>query len=173
MLRPLALVTGWLALLLGAATPARADSSFSLGVEGGVMEFDSRASLGAAGAAWGVRGGIGVLGPTRLEARYLSSGHDQSSVREGDAQLRVSLLPGGAAPYLFGGIGFRQSEIQMSSAQISSESLLMLPLGAGLDLPLTGQLFLAPEFTWHHVLSNDLPTATDTWNVSLVLRVDL
>src|SRR5215471_2541655 len=98
MLRPLALVTGWLALLFCAATPARADSTFSLGVEGGVMEFDAHASLGAAGAAWGVRGGIGFFGPTRFEARYLSSERDQASVREGDAQLRLSLLPGGAAP---------------------------------------------------------------------------
>src|SRR2546427_11372508 len=86
---------GAIVVLLGA--PARADSGFSLGVEGGVMEFDSRASLGNAGAAWGLRGGFGFFGPTRLEARYLSAGVEGASAREGEGQLALPLLPGRAA----------------------------------------------------------------------------
>jgi len=171
------------AVVAGSVRPARADAGFSLGVEGGVMEFDARASLGDAGVAWGLRGGIGLFGPTRLEARYLSSGHDlagghSANVREGDAQLRLSLLPGGTTPYLFGGIGLRVSDTNQPGP-VTSDSTLMVPLGAGLDLPLTRQLFLAPEFTWHHRLGTpdpQVPTGMaggDTWNVSLVLRVDI
>src|SRR5215471_21486427 len=94
---------------------ARADNWFSVGLEGGVMEFDSRASLDSSGVSWGLRGGIGLFGPTRLEARFLSAAHDQATytanVREGSAQLRLSLIPHSATtPYAFGGIGMRMTD---------------------------------------------------------------
>jgi hypothetical protein len=172
------------ALWLLAGRAARADSAgFSLGVEAGVMEFDDHASLGSAGMAWGIRGGMGLIGPTRLEARYLAASHDLAGgsidVREGTAQLRLSIIPHlRTTPYAFGGIGVRVAERAMPGNR-TSDSTLLVPVGAGMDLPLCDFLILAPEFTWHHLLG-DAPSAQapddpgkDSWNVSLVLRLDV
>jgi opacity protein-like surface antigen len=169
-------------MVLGVATAARADAGFSVGVEGGVMEFDSRASLNASGIAWGLRGGVGFLGPTRLEARFLSASQDmgqyQATLREGDAQIRVSLIPNTAfTPYAFGGVGLRTSSTTMAGSH-GSDSAMVVPLGAGLDVPLGSNVIVAPEFTWHHRLgvfdgATPPPADTDSWHVSLVLRLDV
>ena len=172
-----------LAAVLCWGSVARADGGFSVGLEGGLMEFNSKASLDSSGMSWGVRGGIGLFGPTRLEARFLSAAHDQSTytanVREGSAQLRLSLIPHSATtPYAFGGIGMRMVDSNMPGAR-PSDSVLVVPLGAGLDLPLADYLILAPEFTWHHLLGDSQdpmdPTqkASDTWNLALVLRLEV
>ena len=162
---------------------ARADGGFSVGLEGGVMEFDSRASLDSSGMSWGLRGGIGLFGPMRLEARFLSAALSQdaytANVREGSAQLRLSMIPNSATtPYAFGGIGLRMTDTTMPGAR-PSDSVLVVPLGAGFDLPLADYLILAPEFTWHHLLGDAQDPmapnqkANDSWNVALVLRLEV
>jgi hypothetical protein len=162
---------------------ALADGGFSVGLEGGVMEFDSRASLDTSGVSWGLRGGIGLFGPARLEARFLSATHDQdthsASVREGSAQLRLAFIPhSSTTPYAFGGIGLRMTDTTMPGAK-PSDSVLVVPVGAGFDLPLADYLILAPEFTWHHLLGDSqdpmAPSlkANDSWNLALVLRLEV
>jgi hypothetical protein len=165
--------------LVGVAPPIRAEPGFSLGVEGGVMQWGPSASFGAAGVAWGLRGGIGLIGNLRLEARFLSARRDLSAgmtatAREGDAQLRVALRSG-LTPYAFGGIGLRSSDIDAPGAA-GSDSAIMVPFGVGLDLPLNRLLVVAPEFTWHHRVDEAMapsPAPDDTWNVALVVRLEL
>ena len=171
------------AALLAASAAARADG-FSVGGGGGGMEFDTRASLGESGLAWGLRGGIGLFGPARLEARFLSAARDldngySASAREGDAQIRLALLPHTAVtPYAFGGFGIRVSDVSMPGPHVS-DGCLVVPIGGGLDLPLWDHFVMAPEFTWHHRLGEPPPpeappaSGNDTWNVSLVVRLDL
>jgi hypothetical protein len=172
-----------LAAVLCWGSVARADNGFSVGLEGGVMEFDSRASLDSSGVSWGLRGGIGLFGPARLEARFLSAAHNQdtytASVREGSAQLRLSMIPHSqTTPYAFGGIGLRMTDNNMPGAR-PSDSVLVVPVGAGFDLPLADYLILAPEFTWHHLLGDAQnpmdPSikANDSWNLALVLRLEV
>jgi hypothetical protein len=157
----------------------RAEPGFSVGVEGGVMQWGSTPSFGAAGVAWGLRGGIGLIGNLRLEARFLSARRDLSAgmtatAREGDAQLRVALRQG-VTPYAFGGIGLRSSDIDAPGVA-GSDSAIMVPFGVGLDLPLNRLLVVAPEFTWHHRIDDAMvptPAPDDTWNVGLVVRLEL
>jgi hypothetical protein len=172
-----------LALLAATAmvSVAHADGGFSVGLEGGLMEFDDSASVASRGFAWGLRGGISLLGPARLEARFLSAGRDVSgyseTVREGDAQLRLSLLPRATTPYGFAGIGLRTFSTNVPGAG-SADTVLVVPFGAGLDLPLSDVVFLAPEFTWHHLIGTPASPAPgspsgDTWSLALVLRLDI
>src|SRR5436309_5246592 len=100
-------------LFLGGA--AWADATVSVGVEGGVMEFDDRMSLGNAGGALGLRGGVGFLGPTRLEARYLRAGVDAAgmtaSVTEIAGQLRLTVPVPVIQPYGFLGLARRSTDV--------------------------------------------------------------
>src|SRR5262245_18522962 len=136
-MRTMTLAVALIASSVGIAGVARADGGFSVGLEGGVMQFDSRASLDASGVAWGLRGGIGLFGPARLEARFLAANHEQdnhtASLREGSAQLRLSLIPHSmTTPYAFGGIGLRMTDSNMPGAK-PADSVLVVPIGAGFD----------------------------------------
>jgi opacity protein-like surface antigen len=170
------------ATLLAGPTLARADSSFSLGVEGGVMQFESSASFNQAGFAWGLRGGFGLFGPTRLEARLLSASQEEAgtrtSLREGSAQLRLSIIPGAkTTPYAFGGFGIRIGEQEVAGPAASDTSFIV-PFGAGMDLAFADHFVLAPEFTWHHRIGDAMAETPDaltshTWNLSLIFRVEI
>jgi len=152
-------------LFTGFATTAWAQS-VELGVEGGVMEADAQ----HAQAAWGVRGGVAVNSNLRLQARYLSMGTDgNDSLREFGGQARVSLLPFALTPYGFVGIARRW---------LADDGAWFVPFGGGLDFPLAPFFRIAPEFTWHHLVSTppsvvDPTLARDGWNVSVVLHFDL
>jgi hypothetical protein len=158
------------------STVAHADPFLSLGVEGGIMAVDSSSPRSDAGGAFGLRGGVGFLGPTRLELRYLRGSLDASghSIRSSElaGQLRLTVPTPVVKPYLFAGVGRRS--IQLGDAP--SDDAWVSPLGAGIDLPIALGLVAAPEFTWHHRLSgaSSQPFASyDSWNASLVLRLDL
>jgi hypothetical protein len=151
-------------LFTGFATTAWAQS-VELGVEGGVMEADSQ----HAQAAWGLRGGVTLNSNLRLQARYLETGlSGNESLRELGGQARVSLLPFALTPYGFVGIARRW---------LSEDGAWFVPFGGGLDVPLAPFFRIAPEFTWHHLVSTpsaiDPTLASDGWNVSVVLHFDL
>ena|SRR5687768_11408676 len=166
--------------LFALPSAAHAAGGFSVGVEGGVMEFNSRASLNEAGMAWGLRAGFRLLGPTRLEARFLSAGHELGgntvNLRQGSALLHVALLPGRrTTPYAFAGVGMRMSSTDLPGQM--GESALIVPFGGGFDIAFGDHILLAPEFTWHHRATQSSmgvpPIGGDTWNVSLVFKLEV
>jgi len=169
-----------LALVLASGAVAWADATISVGVEGGVMEFDDRMSLGNAGGVLGLRGGIAFFGPTRLEARYLRSSVDvagaSATATEISGQVRLTAPIPVIKPYGFLGLGRRSTEVKNLTARASNNGW-MLPFGAGIDVPLLPFLVVAPEFTWHKRLTDDtqnlLLANGDSWNLSLVVRLDL
>ena len=151
------------AILLGISGAAWA-VDFELGIEGGVMEADPQHT----GAAWGLRAGVPIGHALTLQARYLSMSVDQpDSLREFGGQARVSLLPFGFTPYGFVGIAKRW---------LGDEGAWFVPFGGGLDIPVAPFVRIAPEFTWHHLVSDPIADpmfARDGWNLSAVLRLDL
>jgi hypothetical protein len=151
--------------LLFFATPMARAENVEIGVEGGVMEADAQ----HANAAWGVRGGVAVGSSLRLQARYLTMNvNDTTSLQELGGQLRVSLLPLALTPYGFVGIARRW---------MTDQAAWFVPFGGGLDLPLAPMLCLAPELTWHHLISTPQVVAPslshDGWNISVVLHFDI
>ena len=144
------------------------------------MEFDGRMSVGNAGGALGLRAGVGFLGPTRLEARYLRASVDaageSASMTEIAGQLRLTVPVPVVQPYGFVGLARRSTDVSSGMTRTSDDAW-MLPYGAGIDIPLLPFFVLAPELTWHRRLSDEplVPVLAggDSWNLSLVVRLDL
>ena len=153
-----------LTLLLMGFSGAAWAGDFELGIEGGVMEADAQHT----GAAWGLRAGVPIGPSLTLQARYLSMSVDGAdSLREFGGQARVNVLPFSLTPYAFVGIAKRW---------LGEEGAWFVPFGGGVDLPVAPFVRLAPEFTWHHLVSDPIADpmfARDGWNASVVLRLDL
>ncbi|MGA7121192.1 MAG: outer membrane beta-barrel protein [Polyangiaceae bacterium] len=119
-----------------------------------------------AGPAWGLRAGIELLPWLGVEARYVGM-YDaaQASVSPagsagllttgGEAVVRLTAPTPFVRPYLFGGAGYYDIALTGSSSAraaslLHSSSQPGIPLGVGLDLPLTWYLRLDLEATYHY-----------------------
>jgi hypothetical protein len=128
----------------------------SLAVGGGLMNFfdqDTRDLTGPAGT-WEARLTIGTRSPLAFEAAYVGSaqnvnalGLDNSAYLlgtsfEGDARLNFTTMA--VQPYIFGGIGYTQYDVQNADFNTSSvedsEHLGHIPVGAGLGWQYGGLL---------------------------------
>src|SRR5258708_38262298 len=100
------------------APVAKADSEFSVVLQGGAAKYNQSLSAGTdTGVAYGARFGIlptpmlgvevGYLGTQNNVKESLSTGLMASTIKtnEGYGDLRVNILPGAFTPYVFGGGG--------------------------------------------------------------------
>ena len=131
------------ALLVAPAT--RADSEFSVVLQGGASHYTSALSSGSdTGAAYGARFGIlptpmlgielGYLGTQNNVSESLSSGRLSSTIKtnEGYGDVRLNILPGAFTPYVFGGYG-RTWVSGAAASGIPDRSVNTLPFGGGLE----------------------------------------
>jgi hypothetical protein len=130
-----------------------------------------------AGPAWGVRAGVDLFPWLGLEARYVGMYNSaQGSVSPtgsvgflttgGEAVVRLTAPLPYVHPYIFGGIAYYDvGLIGSSSARggsvLHSSSQPGIPLGFGLDVPLTWYVSVGLEATYHFQLGEDY--STDMW----------
>jgi len=143
-----------------------ADVGISKMNESGAFGFNN--GVGAvtdAGPAWGVRGGVEFLPWLALEARYVGmynstrasvspAGSTGYFTTGGEAIVRFTAPLPYVHPYVFGGVGYYDNSLIGSSSAragsvLFSSSQPGIPLGFGLDVPLTWHLSLGAEATYH------------------------
>ena len=128
-----------------AAPVARADSEFSVVLQGGASKYNQSLSNGTdVGASYGARLGILPIPMLGIEAGYLGTqnnikesfdiGRSASTLKtnEGYADLRLNILPGSFTPYVFGGYGLTWVSGAAASG-IQDQSTSTLPFGGGLE----------------------------------------
>lgn len=153
-------------------------------------------SVTEAGPAWGVRAGIDFLPWLGLEARYVgmynpaqASASPAGSVgfltSGGEAVLRLTAPLPFVRPYVFGGIGYYDVALSGSSTAqagsvLHSSSQSGIPMGFGLDVPLTWYLSVDLEAAYHFQLGESFSAVTtndidggDLSTVHAVLRLRL
>jgi hypothetical protein len=124
-------------------------------------------SVTNAGPSWGVRAGVELLPWLAFEARYVGTYAGlESSVspagRSGFSQPRgrsarfTAPLPY-VHPYVLGGVGYYDvslagGDAAKAASPLFSSSQAGIPLGFGLDVPLTWHLSLGAEATYHFQL---------------------
>lgn len=133
---------------------------------------DGVGTIANAGPAWGLLVGLDVLPWLTVEGRYFGM-YDST---------RASVSPGGAAgflatgaaavvrltaplpfvhPYVFGGVGYYAiGFVGSSNSQLHSSSQAGLPMGLGVDVPLTNRLSVAAEATYHFQIQEDYSPVT-------------
>jgi hypothetical protein len=165
--------------------------------ESGPFGFDTGVgTITEAGPSWGVRVGVEVLPWLAFEARYL--GVYAAARASASTTGSVGLLTTGAEgvvrltaplpfvhPYVFGGFAYYDVALSGSSeakagSVLFSSSQPGVPIGFGLDVPLTGHLSVGAEATYHFMLgevySNVTTNGIDGGDVSTfnaVLRARL
>ena len=169
------------------AKPSERDRwpEITLGVDIGVSVMNENGPFGfgngvgavtTPGPAWGARAGVGVLPWLGFEARYVGmSNPAQTSVSPTGS---VGFLTTGALgvvrfvaplpfvhPYAFVGIGYYDVALTgLSSATagstLHSSSQAGIPMGIGLDVPLTRRLSAGLEATYHFQLSESYSSVT-------------
>ena len=162
------------------ATPFRLFLGVSLGVAkanaGGPFGFNNGiGSVTDAGPSWGLQGGIELLPWLALEARYAGnrlsvtgSASPAGSLAYvssmGDFTVRLTAPLHWIRPYLFGGIGYASialsgSQSAKSASPLFSGSQPEIPMGVGVDVPLTWHLSVGAEasyrFQINETFSND------------------
>jgi Outer membrane protein beta-barrel domain len=137
--------------------------------EGHPFAFDEGAgSVTKAGPAWGARVGVDVLSWLGFEARYLGAFNDgRSSVtRAGDVAyvltsgqliLRLTLPVAYVRPYVFSGIGIYNFQLTGNGAardasMLNSTTQAGVPIGIGLEVPVSWHVSFAAEATYHFQL---------------------
>jgi hypothetical protein len=149
------------------APVARADSEFSVVLQGGAAKYNQSLSTGTdTGVAYGARFGIlptpmlgvelGYLGTQNNVKESLSLGRMASTIKtnEGYGDLRVNLLPGGFTPYVFGGYGITWVSGGEASG-IPNRSVNTLPFGGGIEANL-GQFKVGGRFQYNYLFDKDL-----------------
>jgi len=118
-MKKLLVTLGVAALVLPAA--AKADSEFSIVLQGGAAKYNQSLSGSDVGAAYGARLGImptpmlgvevGYLGSQNNINESLNQGRLASTLKtnEGYGDVRLNILPGEVTPYIFGGYGYTWS----------------------------------------------------------------
>jgi opacity protein-like surface antigen len=147
-----------------------------------------------AGPSWGVRAGVEILPWLGVEGRYVGMYNSiQASMSPagsvgfvttgGEAVLRLTAPLPFVRPYVFGGVGYYDVSLAgPSNAQAGSvfhsSSQPGLPIGFGLDVPLTWYLSLDAEATYHYLIGESFSAVTtngidggDVSTVNAVLRV--
>lgn len=138
-----ALVAVATALLLAPAV--RADSEFSVVLQGGASKYTQALNSGSdVGAAYGARFGIlptpmlgielGYLGTQNNISQSINEGRMASTIRtnEGYGDVRLNILPGSLTPYIFGGYGMTWVNGAAASGVPNGHSNT-LPFGGGLE----------------------------------------
>ena len=160
----------------------------SLSVGGGVTDFvdDSAEDVTDVGGAWDARLAIGTRSIIGIEAAYVGTAQDMDALGLDDDAVLVSNGVEGLArlnlgnyflqPYVVGGVGWSRYEIVNedfnTSAIDSSDDIVTVPLGAGLDAKLGGGFLLDGRFTYRTAFNDDMFDAMsdgadlDNWNVS-------
>ncbi len=134
--------------------------------EGGAFGFGNGVgSVTDAGPAWGLRGGVELLTWLALEAHYVGIYNSATSAVSslgsvgflttgGDAIVRLTLPIPYVQPYILGGIGYYEVALVGSASALPGSQLYSshqpgIPLGVGLDVPLSWHVSLGFEATYH------------------------
>jgi hypothetical protein len=175
-----------------------ADLGFSAMTESG--PFGMNNGVGGAtqaGPAWGVRAGIEVFPWLGLEGRYVGMYNGvQASMSpaggaaffttggEAVARFTLPMIPF-VRPYVFGGVGYYDTSLAGSSVAraatpFHSSSEPGVPMGVGLDVPLTWYMSIDAEATYHFLIGESFSAVTtngidggDYSTFNAVLRVRL
>ena len=162
--------------LLALPFAARADSEFSVVLEGGATRYNQSLSSGTdTGVNYGVR--LGMM-PTQIfgfELGYLGSQNNlNETLRSGTASqtlmtnggygdLRLNVLPGPVTPYVFGGYGLTNVKVSNEATTgLHGKTTSTIPFGGGLEANL-GAFKLGGRFQYNYMfdrLSNNSATAT-------------
>ena len=145
--------------------------------EGGPVSF--KEGVGAvthAGPAWGIRAGVELFPWLAIEARYAGiynaarasaspTGRVGFLTTASEGVVRLTAPLPFVHPYLFGGVGYYDiSLIGTPSAKagsvFNSSSQPGIPLGFGLDVPLTWHLSLGVEATYHYLIGESFSSVT-------------
>jgi hypothetical protein len=145
-----------------------------------------------AGPAWGLRAGIELVPWLALEARYVGMYNSaQASVGPaggvgflttgGEAVVRLTAPLPFVHPYVFGGVGYYDNALVGSvGSELNSSSEAGVPMGFGLEVPLTWHFSLGAEATYHFLLHESFSSVTtngidggdlSTFNAVLRLRL--
>jgi hypothetical protein len=165
------------------------DLGVSVMNEGGPFGFNQ--GVGAvtdAGPAWGLRVGVELFPWLALEAHYVGMYNSaQASVSPmgsvgilttgGDAVVRLTAPLPYVHPYIFGGVGYYANAVvgpvgALAASQLFSSYEPGLPLGFGLDVPVSWHLSLGIEATYHHlqgeIFSSNTTNGIDGGDLSTV-----
>lgn len=185
-----------LAAALAIAPAGRAESEFSVTLQGGASHYtQSLASGSDTGVAYGARLGLlptpmlgvelGYLGTQNNVKESLDTGRLASTIstNEGYGDLRLNILPGDLTPYVFGGYGLTWVSGGAASG-IPNRTVNTLPFGGGVEANL-GTFKIGGRFQYNYLFDriftgrspSGSPTTigadkggnTDFWNVSLDL----
>ncbi len=154
-----------------------ADFGVSAMTETGPFGFNRGVgSATLAGPSWGVRAGIEVLPWLGLEGRYVGmynsvqgpmspAGSVGFLTTGGEAVLRLTAPFRFVHPYVFGGVGYYDIALAGGSGAqagtvFHSSSQPGIPMGFGVDVPLTWYLSLDAEATYHFQLGEDFSAVT-------------
>ncbi|HUJ28164.1 MAG TPA: outer membrane beta-barrel protein [Myxococcales bacterium] len=156
------LALGALAL---AAPAARAETEFSIVLQGGASHYNQSLASGSdTGAAYGARLGIlptpqlglelGYLGTQNNINRSLDTGGLSStlSTNEGYADVRLNIIPYVVTPYVFGGYGYTWVNGAAASG-IPNSSTSTLPFGAGVEADV-GAFKIGGRFQYNYLFSS-------------------
>lgn len=159
-----------------------ADLGLAKMTESGPLGFrNGVGSVTDAGPSWGVRAGVEFLPWIAIEVRYagarmavqgaLSPGGSTAYVLSvGDLTLRLTAPLPWVRPYVFGGVGYADvalsgSQEAKAASSLFSSSQLEIPMGLGVDIPLTWHLSIGAEatyhFQWGESYSNDTNNGID------------
>jgi hypothetical protein len=145
--------------------------------EGGPLAFnDGVGSVTGAGPVWGVRAGVELLRWLALEAHYVGMYNSiQSSVSPAgtmgyftsgvDAVIRFTAPLPYVHPYVFSGVGYYDHSLMGSSTAqagsvMTSSTQPDIPMGVGLDVPLTWHLSIGLEATYHFAIGESYSAVT-------------
>lgn len=178
------------------APAVRADSEFSVVLQGGASHYNQSLASGSdTGAAYGARLGmlptpmlgveLGYLGTQNNVQQSLNTGRMASTIKtnEGYADVRLNVLPGALTPYVFGGYGLTWVNGGAASG-IPNRSVNTLPFGGGLEANV-GTFKIGGRFQYNYLFDRiytgtnasgtttgigaDKGGSSDFWGVSLDL----
>ena len=143
--------------------------------EGGPFGFNSgTGTVTQWGPNWGLRLGVDFLSWLGLEGRYEGaylSGNSRAPdvaylMNGGEAVVRLTIPTPFVRPYFFGGIGYYSVDLLGSSAAQTFSGLNSwrgagIPMGVGLDIPLSWHVSLAAEATFRFFLKESFSALDD------------
>jgi opacity protein-like surface antigen len=154
------------AALLLAPLAARADSEFSIVLEGGATHYTQSLNSGTdTGALYGARLGImptpivgfelGYMGTQNNVRESLNAGRQTGTLRTngGYGDVRINILPGPLTPYAFGGFGITHVDAPSGGTDaygLQSRNVSTIPFGAGLEANL-GAFKLGARFQYNYL----------------------
>lgn len=166
------------AACLLAPLAARADSEFSVVLQGGATKYNQSLSSGTdTGAEYGARLGImptqivgfelGYLGSQNNVRDSLNQGRNTGTLRTngGYGDLRVNVLPGTVTPYVFGGYGLTHFDAPNGNSDfgLQSKTVSTIPFGGGLEANI-GAFKIGGRFQYNYlfdkIYTGSNPTAT-------------